>query len=425
MRLVADGIVDREGVPGLARRLGYSERQVERHLAAELGASPVQLARAQRAQTARLLAEGTDLPLTDVAFAAGFASVRSFNETVQEVYALTPTELRQRALTDRRIQRARPQEGAPGTPASTTLTVRLPFRAPLTPDNLFGHLVTTAVPGVEEWRDGAYRSAVVLPHGPAIVALTPRETHVEARLRLADLRDLPVAISRCRRALDLDADPQAVDAALASDPVLAPLVASAPGRRVPRTLDPDAFAIRAVLGQQVSTAAARTHAGRLVAALGEPVDDPEGGLTHVFPAAARLAEASAETLAMPASRRAAVLEVARVVADGTLDLSPGSDWTEARRVLGDVPGVGPWTVETVAMRALGDPDAFVPTDLGVRLAAGALGLPGSPAALNRHARAWQPWRAYAVQHLWATGDHPINRMPSAAPGPDRTEGDLS
>jgi AraC family transcriptional regulator of adaptative response / DNA-3-methyladenine glycosylase II len=436
MRLVADGVVDREGVPGLARRLGYSERQVERHLAAELGAGPVQLARAQRAQTARVLAEGTDLPLSDVAFAAGFASIRSFNETVQEVYALTPTALRRRSLTGRRPSSVRPRgagpRGAgPGVLTQTTLTVRLPFRAPLTPDNLFGHLVATAVPGVEEWRDGAYRSTVALPHGPAIVALSPRTNYVEARLRLADLRDLSVAISRCRRALDLDADPVAIDAALSADPALAPLVAAAPGRRVPRTLDPAAFAIRAVLGQQVSTAAARTHAGRLVAALGDPVDDAEGGLTHVFPGAARFAGASPDMLAMPASRRAAVLAVARVVADGSLDLSPGSDWAEARRVLGDLPGVGPWTVETVAMRALGDPDAFVPTDLGVRLAAGGLGLPASSGALTRRARAWQPWRAYAVQHLWATGDHPINRMPTVAPiltaDPDlhRVEGALS
>jgi AraC family transcriptional regulator of adaptative response / DNA-3-methyladenine glycosylase II len=432
MRLVADGIVDREGVPGLARRLGYSERQVERHLAAELGAGPLQLARAQRAQTARLLAEGTGLPLSEVAFAAGFASIRSFNETVREVYALTPTELRARALMDRRRGRTQQPDGrrehargAPPTP--TTLTVRLPFRAPLTPDNLFGHLVATAVPGVEEWRNGAYRSTVSLPHGPAIVALAPRTTYVESRLRLSDLRDLPVAISRCRRALDLDADPQAVDAALTTDPALAPLVAAAPGRRVPRTLDPEAFAIRAVLGQQVSTAAARTHAGRLVAALGEPVDDPEGGLTHVFPSPGRLVDAAPEVLAMPASRRAAVLGVARVVADGTLDLSPGSDWAEARRRLGALPGVGPWTVETVAMRALGDPDAFAPTDLGVRLAAERIGLPTSPSALTRRARDWQPWRAYAVQHLWATGDHPVNRMPPTAsfPDSDRTEGDPS
>ena len=445
MRLIGDGVVDREGVPGLARRLGYSERQIQRHLAAELGAGPLQLARAQRAQTARVLAEGTQLPLADVAFAAGFGSLRTFNETVQEVYALTPGDLRRRAQEGIRRGRAvvpddvarlarpaRPGAGEPGEPVAgapggdtvwTTLTVRLPYRRPLTPDNLFGHLVATAVPGVEEWRDGAYRSTVALPHGPGIVALAPRDGHVEARLHLADLRDLAAAIGRCRRALDLDADPEAVDAALAADPVLAPLVAAAPGRRVPRTLDPEAFALRAVLGQQVSTAAARTHAARLVRALGDGITDPEGGLTHVFPSADRVAAAAEDTsetvslalaaaLAMPASRRETLLAVARLLASGELDLGVGADWEQARARLGAVRGIGPWTVETVAMRALGDPDAFVPGDLGVRGAAGALGLPTSPAALTARAETWRPWRAYAVQHLWATGDHAVNRMPT-------------
>ncbi|GAA4830444.1 AlkA N-terminal domain-containing protein [Luteimicrobium xylanilyticum] len=445
MRLIGDGVVDREGVPGLAHRLGYSPRQVQRHLAAELGAGPLQLARAQRAQTARLLAEGTDLPLADVAFAAGFGSLRTFNETVQEVYALTPGDLRRRAKDGIRRGRAvvpddvprpgrpaRPGAGEPGEPVVgaaggdavwTTITVRLPYRRPLTPDNLFGHLVATAVPGVEEWRDGAYRSTVALPHGPAIVALAPHDGHVEARLHLADLRDLAAAIGRCRRALDLDADPEAVDTALAADTVLAPLVAAAPGRRVPRTLDPDAFALRAVLGQQVSTAAARTHAARLVRALGDGLVDPEGGLTHVFPAADRLVRAADDpseatslalgaALAMPASRRETLLSVARLLASGELDLGAGADWERARARLGEVRGIGPWTVEIVAMRALGDPDAFVPGDLGVRGAAGGLGLPTSPAALTARAETWRPWRAYAVQHLWATGDHAVNRMPT-------------
>ncbi|PJI94794.1 AlkA N-terminal domain-containing protein [Luteimicrobium subarcticum] len=415
VRLIDDGVVDREGVPGLARRLGYSERQVERQLVAELGAGPLQLARARRAQTARTLAESTELPLSDVAFAAGFASLRTFNETVQEVYALTPTQLRERA--EPRVPRGpTPTTAVPTTAVPTTvwhtITVRLPYRAPLTPDNLFGHLVATAVPGVEEWHDGAYRSTVGLPHGPAIVALAPRDGFVSATLRLADLRDLSAAISRCRRALDLDADPEAVDALLARDPALAPLVASAPGRRVPRTLDPEAFVVRAVLGQQVSTAAARTHAGRLVAALGTPVDDPAGGLTHLFPSAAALADADDAHLAMPAGRRAAVRAVAALVASGELDLRAGADRVRSSGVLGAVPGVGPWTVGTVAMRALGDPDAFVPGDLGVRAGAASLGLPSTPGALTRHAAAWQPWRAYAVQHLWATGDHPVNRMPA-------------
>ncbi|WP_323179220.1 AlkA N-terminal domain-containing protein [Streptomyces longwoodensis] len=402
MRLIADGVVDREGVPGLAARLGYSTRQVERHLRAELGAGPLALARAQRAQTARVLIETTRLPLADVAFAAGFSSVRSFNDTVREVFALSPTELRARL--------PRHDHAAPATPG--TLRLRLPFRAPLHPDNLFGHLAATAVPGVEEWRDGAYRRTLRLPYGHGIVALAPAPDHVDCRLTLGDLRDLTVAISRCRRLLDLDADPVAVDDQLRTDPLLAPLVDKAPGRRVPRTVDEAEFAVRAVLGQQVSTAAARTHAARLVTAHGDPVDDPAGGLTHLFPEPAALAAVDPGTLAMPGTRRATLTGLVGRLADGSLHLGVGSDWAEARATLLALPGFGPWTVDVIAMRALGDPDAFLPTDLGVRAAARRLGLPATPAALTARAAAWRPWRAYAVQHLWATDSHPINFLPA-------------
>ncbi len=398
MRLIADGVVDREGVPGLAARLGYSPRQVERQLLAELGAGPLALARAQRAQTARLLIETTALPMAEIAFAAGFSSIRAFNDTVREVFALSPTELRDR--------RPRSAHLAPGT-----LTLRLPFRAPLNPDNLFGHLAATAVPGVEEWRDGAYRRTLRLPYGHGIVALTPRPDHIACRLTLSDLRDLPVAISRCRRMLDLDADPVAIDDQLRTDPFLAPLVDKAPGRRVPRTVDEAEFAVRAVLGQQVSTAAARTHAARLVTAHGTPVDDPEGGLTHLFPSPEALAEVPPESLAMPRTRRTTFTTLVGQLADGTLHLGVESDWAEARAKLLSLPGFGPWTVDVIAMRALGDPDAFLPTDLGIRRAAQELGLPGTPAALTARAAAWRPWRAYAVQYLWATDSHPINFLP--------------
>ncbi|MFD4601643.1 AlkA N-terminal domain-containing protein [Streptomyces sp. NPDC058464] len=398
MRLIADGVVDREGVPGLAARLGYSARQVERQLLAELGAGPLALARAQRAQTARLLIETTALPMAEIAFAAGFSSIRTFNDTVREVFALSPSELRDR--------RPRSAHHAPGA-----LTLRLPFRAPLNPDNLFGHLAATAVPGVEEWRDGAYRRTLRLPYGHGIAALAPKPDHIACRLTLSDLRDLPVAISRCRRMLDLDADPVAIDDQLRTDPFLAPLVDKAPGRRVPRTVDEAEFAVRAVLGQQVSTAAARTHAARLVTAHGTPVDDPEGGLTHLFPSPEALAEAPPDSLAMPRTRRTTFTTLVGQLADGTLHLGVESDWAEARARLLALPGFGPWTVDVIAMRALGDPDAFLPTDLGIRRAAQELGLPGTPAALTARAAAWRPWRAYAVQYLWATDSHPINFLP--------------
>ncbi|WP_019631697.1 AlkA N-terminal domain-containing protein [Actinomadura atramentaria] len=397
MRLIADGVMDREGLPGLAARLGYSTRQIERQLTAELGAGPRALARAQRSQTARVLIETTALPMSDIAFAAGFASIRAFNETIRTVFALTPTELRQRVA-----------RGHPAA-ASGTIALRLPFRRPLNPDNLFGHLVATAVPGVEEWRDGAYRRTLRLPHGPGVAALRPTPEHVALTLTLTDHRDLGVAIARCRRLLDLDADPVAVDELLRADPDLAPLVDKAPGRRVPRTVDGPEFAVRAVLGQQVSTAAARTLAARLVAAHGEPVADPAGGLTHLFPTPEALAGLDPAALAVPNARRTALTGL--VAALPGLDLGVGSDWEKARADLARLPGIGPWTVETVAMRALGDPDAFLPGDLGVRLAARGLGLPATPGALTRRAAAWRPWRAYAVQYLWAAGDHAINHLP--------------
>ncbi|RSS50041.1 DNA-3-methyladenine glycosylase 2 family protein, partial [Streptomyces sp. WAC07061] len=293
----------------------------------------------------------------------------------------------------------------------------LPYRAPLNPDNLFGHLAATAVPGVEEWRDGAYRRTLRLPYGSGVVALTPGPDHIGCRLALTDLRDLTIAISRCRWLLDLDADPEAVDGQLRTDPLLAPLVDKAPGRRVPRTVDAAEFAVRAVLGQQVSTAAARTHAARLVAAYGEPVQDPQGGLTHLFPSPAALAGIDPESLSMPRSRRTTLTTLVAALADGSLPLGIDSDWEAARARLSALPGFGPWTTEVIAMRALGDPDAFLPSDLGVRKAARALGLPSTPAALTARAGGWRPWRAYAVQYLWATDDHPINHLPVAQGAP--------
>lgn len=401
MRLIRDGVVDREGVPGLATRLGYSARQIERQLLAELGAGPLALARAQRAQTARVLIETTGLPMAEVAFAAGFASIRTFNDTVREVFALAPGELRSRAS-----RSVRP----PATPG--VIALRLPYRAPLNPSNLFGHLAATAVPGVEEWREGAYRRTLDLPHGHGIVALTPHPDHIACRLALTDPRDLTLAISRCRWLLDLDADPVAVDEQLRADPLLAPLVDKAPGRRVPRTVDGAEFAVRAVLGQQVSTAAARTHAARLVTAHGTPVDDPEGGLTHLFPAPRALAGLDPEQLALPRSRRRTLTTLVAALADGSLRLGTDTDWEKARAELTALPGFGPWTVEVIAMRALGDPDAFLPTDLGIRRAAEQLGLPSTPAALTARAAGWRPWRAYAVQYLWTVDDHPINHLPA-------------
>lgn len=290
----------------------------------------------------------------------------------------------------------------------------LGFTAPLCPDNLFGHLVATAVPGVEEWHDGAFRRTLSLPGGPGVVALRPDPTQVTATLTLTDPADADAAVRLARRILDLDADPAAVDATLRADPVLAPLVDAAPGRRVPGSPDPEEFAVRAVLGQQVSTAAARTHAARLVRGYGTPLPDglagPGSTLTHLFPAAPALTAVEPDELAMPRTRRRTLLTLVGALAAGDLVLDP-ADVPAARAALAALPGIGPWTVGSVAMRALGDPDAFLPTDLGVRAAAERLGLPTRDRDLIARAEAWRPHRAYATQYLWSALDHAVNVMP--------------
>ena len=396
MRLIGDGLVDREGVTGVADRLGYSVRQLQRTLTGELGASPLALARAQRAHAARVLLETTDMRLGEVAFAAGFGSVRSFNDAIRATYDLTPGQLRTRL---RRNPHTSQQLGA--------VELRLPFRQPFEPSNVFGHLIATAVPGVEEWRDGAYRRTLALPHGPGIVALAPRADHVAATIRLTDPRDLTPAIGRCRRLLDLDADPVAVMDVLGADPALAPLLARAPGRRVPRSTDGAELALRMVLGQQVSTAAARTQTGRLVERIGAPVTDPAGGLTHLFPTPDAVAALAPDQIPGPRSRAETLIGLARELAEGRLDLGSGADRADARRTLAALRGIGAWTVELIAMRALGDPDAFPAGDLGIVRAARHLGIGRPDVAAER----WRPWRSYATQYLWAALDHPINRIP--------------
>jgi AraC family transcriptional regulator of adaptative response / DNA-3-methyladenine glycosylase II len=408
VRLIRDGAVERDGVPGLARRLGFSERHLHRQLVAELGAGPLALARAQRAQTARLLIETTTFPFTDVAFAAGFPSIRQFNETVREVFATTPTELRRGAAAmngKRSATSGLRSNGASALAGPPVLTLRLRHRAPLDAVGLLAFLGARAVPGVEAWDGagaGAYRRVLALPHGPGIVALAPSDAdagdHIHCELRLSDLRDLAAAVQRCRRLLDLDADPVAVDEALAADPLLAPLVQRAPGRRVPGAVDGAELAVRAVLGQQVSVAGARTLAGRLTTALGEPLPEElaDQTLTHAFPAAHALAGADPAELPLTRARAHALVSLCGAIAagSGSLALDPGADRDATRERLLTLPGIGPWTAEYVAMRALGDPDAFPATDLGVRKAIERLG--------HADPDRWRPWRAYAVQHLWAS-----------------------
>jgi AraC family transcriptional regulator of adaptative response / DNA-3-methyladenine glycosylase II len=412
MRLIRDGIVDREGVEGLAQRLGYSTRQLNRLVTAEVGTGPLALARAQRSQTARILLETTELPVAHVAFAAGFASVRQCNDTVRQIFAGTPSGLRARAARSSHGRRGGSgTASAPGTAAAQSIRIRLPCRRPFNPASVLDFLGARALPGVE-WLDGSsYRRSLRLPHGHGDV-VDPvggvrhdrsGPSYVEGDLVLSDLRDLTTAVSRCRQLLDLDADPVAVWEALRDDALVGPVVEHDPGRRVPGAADGFELAVRAVIGQQVSVAGARTVAGRLVATAGDPLPDPVGAVTHLFPTPAALAELAGRdpgAFAMPAGRRRALVALAEAVENGDVVIDPGADPLEVRRALVRLPGIGPWTAEYVAMRALRDPDAFMPTDLGIRRAARAVGLPDDPVHLAAAAEGWRPWRSYAMAHLW-------------------------
>ncbi|MBM2622555.1 DNA-3-methyladenine glycosylase 2 family protein [Actinoplanes sp. LDG1-06] len=380
MRLISDGVVDRDGVPGLASRLGYTERHLNRLLTAELGAGPLALARAQRAQTARILIETTDLGLAEIAFAAGFGSVRQFNDTIQEVYAQAPGRLRE----TRRITHAE----------AGTINLRLAYRSPLHVASLLDFLEIRALPGVEERTGNTYGRGLSLPHGSATVSLTPADRWVSATLRLSDVRDLAPAVARCRRLFDLDADPEAVDATLGADPAFAEAVKIEPGVRVPRSVDGFEMAVRAVVGQQVSVSGARTTLGRMIRPFRKP-DTLVG-----FPSAAEIAALPDTAFGMPAARRGTVRALADAVADGKIDLNPGADREETVARLTELPGIGAWTAGYVAMRAIGDPDVFLPTDLAVRRGAKALGLPDTPKVLSAYAERWRPWRSYALIRLW-------------------------
>ncbi|MFF4760091.1 DNA-3-methyladenine glycosylase 2 family protein [Streptomyces sp. NPDC001292] len=371
MRLIGDGVIDREGVAGLATRLGYSERQVRRQLTAELGAGPVALARAQRAHSARVLLQTTDLPVTRIAFAAGFASVRQFNDTMRSVYAATPSELR---ATARRARGRRPAAPIAGIP------LRLAHRGPYQAGPVFDLLEREAVPGVEEIGGvpgrRTYRRTLRLPYGTGTVAVDERSrapragsgAHpggwLEARLHLTDPRDLTTAVQRLRRLFDLDADPYAVDERLGADPRLAPLVAARPGLRSPGSADPPETAVRALVGPAA--------AAELVRRYGKALDAPSGTLTHLFPEPAVLAEAEPDG---PLGALAAAL------ADGTVRLDPGADRDDTHRALLALPGLDPDTAAAIRTRALGDPDVAPP---GAEA-------PGS----------WRPWRSYALRHLSA------------------------
>ncbi|WP_225849183.1 bifunctional transcriptional activator/DNA repair enzyme AdaA [Streptomyces sp. HPF1205] len=381
VRLIGDGVVDREGVAGLASRLGYSARQVQRQLNAELGAGPIALARAQRGHTARVLLQTTSMQAAEIAFAAGFASVRQFNETIREIYAATPTELR--AARPGRALRAGP-DGAAGVP------LRLAHRGPYDGARVFGFLAARAVPGVEEVTGEpgrrTYRRTLRLPHAPGIAEVAERPGAggwLECSLHLGDLRDLTTASQRMRRLFDLDADPYAVAERLSADPGLAPLVAAHPGLRAPGAADPQELALRVVLTEGLPAPRAVRLAADLVAGYGEPLPRPSGALTHLFPDAGALTAAGLEDLGLSPARASAVRALARALADGAVRLDPGADRAEAERLLLALPGVSPWAAAYIRMRALGDPDVLLdPTQASASL--------------------WRPWSSYAT-HLLLPG----------------------
>jgi methylated-DNA-[protein]-cysteine S-methyltransferase/AraC family transcriptional regulator of adaptative response / DNA-3-methyladenine glycosylase II len=352
MRMIGDGVVDREGVPGLAGRLGYSARQVQRQLNAELGAGPVALARAQRAHTARVLLQTTALPVTEIAFASGFASVRQFNDTIRQIYARTPSGLRAES-------RGRAARGTGGIP------LRLAHRGPYAAREVFDLLAAEAVDRVEEvlGATGArtYRRTLRLPHGSAIAAVDERSSGpwLEARIHLTDLRDLTTAVQRLRRLFDLDADPYAVAERLGADPELAPLVAARPGLRSPGAAAPEEYAVRTLVG--------RAEARRLTAAYGTALPVPCGSLTHLFPEPRDL-------LGHPVAG-----PLAAALADGRVRLDPGADRDETERALRALPGVTARDAALIRMRALGDPDV-APDERADR-------------------PAWRPWRSYAGRYL--------------------------
>ncbi|HEX4401318.1 MAG TPA: AlkA N-terminal domain-containing protein [Galbitalea sp.] len=389
MRLITDGVVEREGVPGLAHHLGYTPRHLTRVLVSELGAGPLALARAHRAQTARTLLAATDLSIADVAFAAGFSSIRQFNDTVQAVYEMTPSEIRNKwAKTS----------DAPGGSAQGEVTLRLPARAPFDGAGLMRFFAGHAVPGLENASDTLFERSVRLPRGTGHVSieLDATGTGIRCTAHLESVADVGALVARMRRLFDLDADSVAIDDALSGDPTLAPLVAATPGIRMPGSLDAEETLFRTLIGQQISVAAARTVLGRLVTDLGElgPGDN------RLFPTASAIAERGREVLRGPAARINTIIGVAEALAGGDLELDVATPVDEFEANLTRLPGVGPWTAGYLAMRVLGNPDVLLTSDLVILQSAAALGLPGTARELALHGQRWAPWRSYAALHLW-------------------------
>lgn len=394
MRLINDGVINRDGVEGLASRLGYSSRQLNRILSHELGAGPLSLARASRAQTARTLLVSTTMKAADVAFAAGFSSVRQFNETITEVFAMTPSALR---ATGRHHHTPDRTEGA-----STALTLNLPYREPFDP-GVFEFLAVRAIPGIEEGTPSSYARTLRLAHGDARFRVDYDAAAPDRPLKLTigavDLRDLASLLSRVRRLLDLDADPVAIDMALGADPRLSACVSAVPGMRMPGAVDPQELLIRAMIGQQITVAAARTALVQLSAA-GSDSLVPAEGLQRIFPTPAEIAATGYQSLRGPQRRIDSIRGAAEAMASGGLNFGYGDDLAGLQAKLLPLAGIGPWTVGYVAMRVIGAPDVFLANDAAVRNGIRALAPEGATDPRFPDFREVSPWRSYATMHLW-------------------------
>jgi AraC family transcriptional regulator, regulatory protein of adaptative response / DNA-3-methyladenine glycosylase II len=400
LRLIQDGALDESSVDELASRIGLGSRHLNRLFTQYIGASPLAVAQTRRLHFAKRLLDDTDLPITHIALAAGFGSLRRFNDAFHKTYQRAPRELR------------KSRRGASG--GGDEVVLKLAFRPPYDWLHVREFLATRAVPGVERVDERGYARTVRSESGYAIVCVCelPRENALELRVRGAAPADLFQISGAARRVFDLASDPARIAAAFSSDNLLAPLLNARPGLRIPGAWDPFECAVRAVLGQQVSVAAARTLAARVVTRAGEHIADGVDGLTHTFPSPAALAAANLDGLGVTGARIAALHALARAVADGALDFSANVD--EVITSLMSLPGFGAWTAQYIALRALGEPDAFPSGDLVLRRMAGN-GEPRASRALQERAEAWRPWRGYAVMHLWrAASDALAPRRPAVS-----------
>ncbi|MDJ0847454.1 MAG: AlkA N-terminal domain-containing protein [Myxococcota bacterium] len=392
LRLIADGALDDGSVARLAERLGIGERHLRRLFLTHLGASPLAVAQTRRLLFAKQLIDETSLPMAQVAFAAGFSSIRRFNSAVREAWSTSPSSLRRGRRGDRSD--------------ASEIALRIGYRPPFAWDRLLGFLAPRATPGVERVAQGRYGRTIAVAGAVGVVEVEPatRDAALVARVRLSRPAPLVAVAERLRRVFDCGAEPAVIAAHLSRDPQLARLLRATPGIRVPGAWDGFELAVRAILGQQVSVAAATRLAARLVRAYGEPLDPTlaREGLDHVFPRPEALADADPDTLGVPAARAAAIRGLARAVAKGDLALDGAQGLDESLRQLEALPGLGEWTAQYVAMRALGEPDAFPATDLGIRKALGRGGRPASAAEVRERAEAWRPWRAYAALLLWGS-----------------------